>query len=133
MYHLWFKSIHALAQIEQAQVMDADEVCGLLRKLSRPSQLSKDGRLIAIKLANVVQAYLRSSAERHVSGAGALPALYVYMSDGWGRHVQESFGDSNSLVVRCGRHRAEFLLERGLVKTLGAAGRLDLGWPGWAG
>ena len=60
--------------------------------------------------------------------AGVWPLLYCHSSDGWSRTVTETkhvrFDDH--LVQRRGRLRAEFLLERELLKTLDENGRIHL-------
>mgnify|MGYP000057996702 FL=1 len=62
--------------------------------------------------------YLRRAAERLAGFYPSSPVLYAYLSDGWGCYVEETFIDPSCVVVRKGRSRAEFLLERGIVKVL---------------
>ena len=54
-----------------------------------------------------------------IDGNPASPAAFVYMSDGWSTRVQSRFTKitkDEHLVVRGGRYKHEFLLQRGLVK-----------------
>ena len=54
------------------------------------------------------------------------PCVYTHQSDGWSAFVSEQtrHAVNGDTVVRTGRSRKEYLLERGVVKTIDAAGRI---------
>ena len=99
--------------------MNATEFAANVRKLSTPALINtdKDKRLVK-KLSHVICSYLRRAAERLIGLYPSSPVLYAYLSDGWGCYVEETFVDPSCVVVRKGRSRAEFLLERGIIKVL---------------
>ena len=94
-------------------------------ELSRPSAMSNATRHESIQISNALQSYLRERVDKQLRDAGASsPAMYVYLSDGWGCFVQDTFEDTRFRVTRRGKHRAEFLLERAIVFTLDADDRI---------
>ena len=68
--------------------------------------------------------YSKSEAERNLLTHPDPPVLFVYMSDVWGCSVIETSEHEHRRLLRKGRHRAEILLESGMVKFFDNSGRI---------
>ena len=74
---------------------------------------------VAVQRANVMR--LKAQIQRNRDR----PMLNVYMNDGWGANVSErnAVTSGDHLVQRSGKFRHEFIIERGIVKSMEGAGQ----------
>ena len=70
------------------------------------------------RIAEVVQRRGRKKAQDSISGCPGRPTAFVYMRDGWSASVSSrtKVADDEHVVLRHGRYKHEFLLQRGLLK-----------------
>ena len=100
--------------------MEPDEFLDRLATLTvAKSVLSKGDVDDCFRYCEVIQAACREKARRVVRDNASRPLMFVYMCDGWSatvdaRPVQRV--DDEHLVIRNGRYKHEFLLERGMVR-----------------
>ena len=92
------------------------------------SVLGKTDLDLAYKLALSLQHAMRLSTRQLIERNQNRPIMYIYMNDGWGQSVQEvnSIAAGDHLVLRRGKYRHEFIVERGLVKTCKPGGGVDI-------
>jgi hypothetical protein len=106
--------------------MDED-IASIVGRLAKPSAMLGKHALGQVLRLSTALKQETSSRSTHLLGKareGQWPVLYSYMSDGWGCKISsgQSFHLGQHLVRREGRVRAEFLLEKSMVKTLSPSG-----------
>ena len=107
-----------------------DEIRELISRLARPAAVLSDAdeRRLAC-LASAVVAFGQQRWDSLIRGAASRsqPLLYCYASDGWSRFINSwtTRKVDGVLVKRVQRIRAEFNLERELLKTIDAHGLIE--------
>ena len=100
--------------------METQELRDRIKVLTVPkSVLSQSEVDECYRLCEVVQRKCRQKADKMVQDSPSSPAAFVYMCDGWSASVSSSHTkvvSDEHVVLRRGKYKHEFLLERGLLK-----------------
>ena len=108
--------------------MEPSKLVALVRSLSNASQNLTHAELVNChRLSHVVQAASQHEWRRIITTSPHDAVLTVYMSDGWGgdvRSVCTARSGGAQLVLRRGKLRQEFLLQRGFMKKQSVDGAM---------
>ena len=107
--------------------LEVEELRELVARLGKPALVLSDSELATVGDLGVAIAAHCSEAWRALLAdavAATKPLLYAYASDGWSRMVSETktFRFQEHLVKRRGKVRAEFLLEKEILKSISPDG-----------
>lgn len=94
-------------------------------RLASPSQVCTRRDLdVCLRLGTALVHTLRGRGTRLVHDNVEKPVMQVYQSDGWGSTISGKFFQEvdGKRVLRHGRQRLEFMLERGIIRCHDAAG-----------
>lgn len=111
--------------------VEPDELRALAVRLSRSALVldAKDEKVLKC-LAETILRYSEAKwAElTRCAVANGSPMLYCYGSDGWSRIISGNkvVRHPDGIVKRAGRLRAEYLLEKEILKTIGVDGRIHM-------
>ena len=101
--------------------MEPHSLANHILELSEPERtLTKPEQRRAVRLARALQKYAKTSVHELIRSHPGDPLMHVYMSDGWSAKL----GTTNAkkvgsfVVVRRGKEKLEFLLQRSFVKML---------------
>lgn len=105
----------------------SEDIGDVVRRLARPSaMLGKHAIGEVLRLTTAIKEETTSRIKELLERANreGWPVLYTYMSDGWGCKISsgQAVHVGEHIVRREGRVRAEFLLEKSILKTLSPSG-----------
>jgi hypothetical protein len=103
----------------------------LISRLARNSaMLNNHDKTEVTKLAYAISVFIDAKWNGVLEAANISedPLLFTYMSDGWGSNmtVCRTVPVGNIFVKRFGRYRAEWLLEKLILKTIDSSGKISI-------